>query len=110
MTSILSSMAIGMLCARSLHYQFFAYIAWATPFLLWKAKMNPVLIVIVWLGQELAWNRYPADELSSKLVVGILAVQVIQVWVGTEEYVPTGTAAIRKEMAEQEAVRVKKVK
>ncbi|OAG36396.1 hypothetical protein AYO21_09381 [Fonsecaea monophora] len=34
MDTMLGSMVIGLLCARSLHYQFFAYLGWATPYLL----------------------------------------------------------------------------
>jgi alpha-1,3-mannosyltransferase len=82
-TSILTSMAIGMLCARSLHYQFYAYIAWTTPFLLWRTNLHPVLIYCIWAAQEWAWNVYPSTNASSGVVVGCLAVQVLGVWWGT---------------------------
>jgi len=85
MTAILTSMAIGMLCARSLHYQFYAYIAWSTPFLLWKSGLHPVLIYAVWGAQEWAWNVYPSTDTSSKVVVGCLAVQVMAIWQGTRD-------------------------
>ena len=83
MTSILTSMAIGMLCARSLHYQFYAYIAWSTPFLLWKAGLHPILIYAIWGAQEWGWNVYPSTDTSSIVVVGCLFVQVFSVWWGT---------------------------
>ncbi|MCJ1335443.1 dolichyl-P-Man:Man(5)GlcNAc(2)-PP-dolichol alpha-1,3-mannosyltransferase [Bachmanniomyces sp. S44760] len=83
MTTILSSMAIGMLCARSLHYQFYTYVAWASPYLLWKAGLHPILIYLVWAAQEWAWNVYPSTDISSMVVVGCLAVQVLGVWWGT---------------------------
>ncbi|KAF7720313.1 Dolichyl-P-Man:Man(5)GlcNAc(2)-PP-dolichol alpha-1,3-mannosyltransferase [Penicillium ucsense] len=79
MTVLLSSLTIGMLCARSLHYQFFSYLAWATPFLLWRAGLNPVLIYGLWAMQEWAWNVYPSTDLSSLGVVVLLAVQVFGV-------------------------------
>ncbi|CAG8239135.1 unnamed protein product [Penicillium salamii] len=79
MTVMLSSLAIGLLCARSLHYQFFAYLAWATPFLLWRAEIHPVLIYAVWALQEWAWNVYPSTDASSTVVVLSLAVQVFGV-------------------------------
>jgi len=85
MTAILTSMAIGMLCARSLHYQFYAYIAWSTPFQLWKSGLHPVLIYAVWAAQEWAWNVYPSTDTSSKVVVGCLAVQVMAIWQGTRD-------------------------
>lgn len=79
MTVLLSSLAIGLLCARSLHYQFFAYLAWATPFLLWRAGIHPVLIYAVWALQEWAWNVFPSTNASSAVVVLSLTVQVFGV-------------------------------
>jgi alpha-1,3-mannosyltransferase len=102
MTTILTAIAIGMLCARSLHYQFFALISWATPFLLWRSGMHPVLQVGFWAAQEWAWNVYPSTlmpfknncaqkltrwskgtDVSSKVVVATLVIQVFGVWWGT---------------------------
>lgn len=77
MTMMLSSLAIGLLCARSLHYQFFAYLAWASPFLLWRTGVHPILIYVVWALQEWAWNVYPSTTASSAVVVLSLAVQVL---------------------------------
>jgi alpha-1,3-mannosyltransferase len=88
MTSILSANAIGMLCARSLHYQFFAWTAWATPWLLWRSGLHPVLIYVVWAAQEWAWNMYPSTELSSQVAVACLAVQVLGVWWGSRKDIP----------------------
>ena len=83
MTTILCSITIGMLCARSLHYQFYAYLAWGTPFLLWRSGLHPILIYIVWATQEWAWNVYPSTDTSSEIVVGVLALQVLAIWLGT---------------------------
>ena len=83
LTAILTSMVIGMLCARSLHYQFYAYIAWSTPFLLWRSRMPPYLVCIIWAVQEWAWNVYPSTETSSIVVVGCLFIQVVGIWLGT---------------------------
>jgi alpha-1,3-mannosyltransferase len=76
MDAVLSSMVIGMLCARSLHYQFFAYLAWATPYLLWRPGGNPFLVLLMWGLQEYAWLVYPSTTASSILVVQQLALQV----------------------------------
>lgn len=80
LTTILSAMMIGCLCARSLHYQFYAYIAWSTPFLLWRAGLHPVVVYAVWAAQEVAWNVYPSTNASSLVVVGSLAVAVGAGW------------------------------
>jgi alpha-1,3-mannosyltransferase len=90
MTTILTANAIGMLCARSLHYQFYSWLAWSTPFLLWRAGLHPVLIYAVWGAQEWAWNVYPSTDVSSAVVVGCLAVTVGGVWWGTRERVESG--------------------
>lgn len=83
LTSVLTANSIGMLFARSLHYQFYAWTAWATPFLLWRAGFHPVLIYAIWAAQEWAWNVFPSTEVSSAVVVACLAITVVGVWVGT---------------------------
>ncbi|KAF2467669.1 Lethal(2)neighbour of Tid protein, partial [Lindgomyces ingoldianus] len=83
MTTMLTATAIGMLCARSLHYQFYAYIAWTTPFLLWRAGFHPIIQYALWAAQEWAWNVYPSTSASSMTVVGVLAVTVFGAWWGT---------------------------
>ena len=80
LTTMLSAMMIGCLCARSLHYQFYAYIAWSTPFLLWKAGLHPVVVYAIWAAQEVAWNVYPSTNASSLVVVGCLAAAVGSGW------------------------------
>jgi len=83
MTTILTANAIGMLCARSLHYQFYSWIAWATPYLLWRSGVGPIGVYAVWAAQEWAWNVYPSTDVSSSVVVACLFIQVAGVWWGT---------------------------
>lgn len=83
LTTILTSLIAGLLCARTLHYQFFAYIAWASPYLLWKSRLPLAGVILIWAAQEIAWNVYPATAVSSLIVVGCLLVQVVGVWAGT---------------------------
>lgn len=85
MTAVMTSMTIGMLCARSLHYQFYAYIAWSTPFSLWRSGVHPILIYAIWAAQEWSWNVYPSTNTSSKVVVGCLAIQVLALWHGSKD-------------------------
>ncbi|CAG7918987.1 unnamed protein product [Penicillium olsonii] len=101
MTVMLSSLAIGLLCARSLHYQFFAYLAWATPFLLWRAGIHPVLIYAVWALQEWAWNVYPSTDASSAIVVLSLAVQVFGVLLNGSSRVEKTTGPSRSKSTVQ---------
>jgi len=83
LTTILTANVIGMLCARSLHYQFYALLAWSTPFLLWRAGLHPILQYVLWGLQEVAWNIYPSTTASSLTVVAILFIQVAAVWYAT---------------------------
>lgn len=83
MTTILSANVIGLLFARSLHYQFYAYLAWSTPYLLWKALPHPLLVFPLWLAQEWAWNVFPSTDTSSAVVVGVLFVTVVMVYFST---------------------------
>ena len=82
MATMLSANVIGLLFARSLHYQFYAYLAWATPFLLWYGSPSPMLIVPVWLAQEWAWNVFPSTEASSAVVVNCMAIIVLAAYFG----------------------------
>ncbi|KAK3065865.1 dolichyl-P-Man:Man(5)GlcNAc(2)-PP-dolichol alpha-1,3-mannosyltransferase [Teratosphaeriaceae sp. CCFEE 6253] len=87
LSSFLTAIIIGCLCARSLHYQFYAYIAWSTPFLLWRGGLHPVIIYAVWAAQEWAWNVYPSTNVSSMTVVGTLAVTGAASWIVGERHV-----------------------
>ncbi|CAL3962833.1 unnamed protein product [Diplocarpon coronariae] len=100
LTTILAANAIGMLFARSLHYQFYAYIAFATPFLLWRSGLHPIFQYGLWAAQEWAWNVYPSTDVSSKVVVSILAVTVARLWWGTRTdfVVPKGGGAASKKL------------
>jgi alpha-1,3-mannosyltransferase len=93
LTTILTSLIIGCLCARSLHYQFFVYIAWSVPYLLWRSGMNPLSIYLICFAQEAAWNVYPSTNQSSMVVVGSLAMTVFSIWIGTSIYLPKGKDA-----------------
>jgi alpha-1,3-mannosyltransferase len=83
MTAILSANVVGLLFARSLHYQFYAYLAWSTPFLLWRSGVHPVLQYALWAAQEWAWNIYPSTPASSGVAVAVLAITAGLAWFGT---------------------------
>lgn len=80
LTTILVAMNIGMLFARSLHYQFYAYLAWSTPFLLWNAGLHPVVVYAAWGLQEWAWNVFPSTPASSSAVVFVLLLADRATW------------------------------
>ncbi|KAH6632389.1 glycosyltransferase family 58 protein [Chaetomium tenue] len=101
LTAILSANTVGLLFARSLHYQFYAYLAWSTPFLLWRSGAHPVLQYALWAAQEWAWNVYPSTPVSSGVVVSVLAATVALVWWGAREEWEPKTVALKDEAAKR---------
>ncbi|KAI0543034.1 glycosyltransferase [Xylaria digitata] len=79
MTTMLSANVIGLLFARSLHYQFYSYLAWSTPYLLWRSGAHPLVQYGLWALQEWAWNVFPSTNVSSGVVVAVLAATVVLV-------------------------------
>ncbi|KAK5947527.1 dolichyl-P-Man:Man(5)GlcNAc(2)-PP-dolichol alpha-1,3-mannosyltransferase [Knufia obscura] len=80
MDALLGSIVIGMMCARSLHYQFYSYLGWATPYIMWRSGAHLVRVVGACALQELAWLIYPQTEWGSISVVLLLALQVASSW------------------------------
>ncbi|XP_031633111.1 lethal(2)neighbour of tid protein 2 [Contarinia nasturtii] len=59
---------IGIVCARSLHYQFYVWYFHSLPYLSWFTDFN-VMLKLLLLGLiEFAWNTYPSTVLSSSLL------------------------------------------
>ena len=71
---------IGVLFARSLHYQFLAWYCWLLPFLLHAAGCNVFVGVPLFLAHEWCWNVYPSTNTSSMLLVVLLSVILLGVW------------------------------
>ena len=59
---------IGIVFARSLHYQFYAWYFHMLPYLLWKCNIPNPLRFICWLVVELAFNTFPSTAWSSLLL------------------------------------------
>ncbi|KAF5555219.1 dolichyl-P-Man:Man(5) c(2)-PP-dolichyl mannosyltransferase [Fusarium mexicanum] len=93
MTTMLTANLVGLLFARSLHYQFYAYLAWATPYLLWRATEDPIIVTIIWAAQEWAWNVYPSTDLSSTIAVNTMLATVVLVYLGTARLAVPAPAA-----------------
>jgi alpha-1,3-mannosyltransferase len=71
---------IGIVVARSLHYQFYTWYFHTLPFLLAMAKIPVVLKVLVFISIELVWNIYPPRAWAAMLLHGAHAVLLVGLW------------------------------
>ncbi|KAI5680427.1 hypothetical protein M9H77_01654 [Catharanthus roseus] len=76
---------IGIVCARSLHYQFFSWYFYSLPYLLWKAPFPTFLRLILFAVVELCWNVYPSNTYSSILLFVAHLVLLAGLWAAPSE-------------------------
>jgi alpha-1,3-mannosyltransferase len=76
---------IGVLCARSLHYQFLSWYAWAYPYLIGSCNTNIVVGLLVWLVHEWCWNAYPSTVSSSLVLLGCNVTVLGFYWFSSDE-------------------------
>ncbi|TFK54964.1 mannosyltransferase [Heliocybe sulcata] len=84
-TILFTSNLIGVLFARSLHYQFYAWYAQQLPFLAWRTKYPTAVKIGILACIEYCWNVYPSTVLSSSLLTLGNTLLVIGVWHGYPE-------------------------
>jgi len=71
LTMILTSNFIGMVFARSLHYQFYVWYYHSLPFLVHLCGLGRLVSIAILLGIEYCWNVYPSTNFSSGLLVSL---------------------------------------
>lgn len=77
-TTIFTSNFIGIVFARTLHYQFYVWYFHTIPYLLWHAQILPIWVkFLVLLSIEVSFNVYPATAWSSVLLQVRMFVSVI---------------------------------
>lgn len=111
-TVLMTSNLIGILFARSLHYQFYSWYSQQIPFLCQRTKYPLVLQYVslglagifltlqsrlaILAGIEYAWNVYPSTTLSSGTLLAANGLLLIGVWSGFPEGKPDINLLIRK--------------
>ena len=71
---------IGIICSRTLHYQFYSWYYHTIPFLLYKCNVNLVVSLVLFLTIEYCWNVYPSTNLSSGLLLLSHSVLLLLLW------------------------------
>uniref|UniRef100_A0A336MWU3 dolichyl-P-Man:Man5GlcNAc2-PP-dolichol alpha-1,3-mannosyltransferase n=1 Tax=Culicoides sonorensis TaxID=179676 RepID=A0A336MWU3_CULSO len=59
---------IGIVCARSLHYQFYIWYFHSLPYLLWSTPFSTNVRFLLLFLIEFCWNTYPSTDFSSGLL------------------------------------------
>lgn len=69
LVTLFTSNFIGVVFARTLHYQFYSWYFFSLPYLLWHTTVLPnVVRVLLLVGIEVSFNVYPATAWSSLLL------------------------------------------
>lgn len=84
LTTMYSCNLIGVLFARSLHYQFYAWFAWGMPYLLYKTRLFVPIQIALWVAQEWAWNVFPSTPISSAVAVAVPAITLTALFLATK--------------------------
>lgn len=71
---------IGILFARSLHYQFLSWYYFSLPFLMSQSGIPMALTGALTLVHEWCWNAYPTTDISSACLVGVLSVTIFKLF------------------------------
>lgn len=59
---------IGVVCARSLHYQFYCWYFHSLPYLVWSCNFSNIIRFLILALIELCWNTYPSTNFTSALL------------------------------------------
>ncbi|XP_034841268.1 lethal(2)neighbour of tid protein 2 [Maniola hyperantus] len=59
---------IGIVCARSLHYQFYSWYFHTLPYLLWSTNYTIIVRFLILALIELSWNTYPSTDTTSAML------------------------------------------
>lgn len=72
---------VGILCARSLHYQFYSWYFHTIPFLLIRNDVSLLYKLLVFIGIEVSWNIFPSNAYTSANLLA-MHVSLLMFWWG----------------------------
>ncbi|XP_049343970.1 dol-P-Man:Man(5)GlcNAc(2)-PP-Dol alpha-1,3-mannosyltransferase isoform X2 [Solanum verrucosum] len=77
---------IGIICARSLHYQFYSWYFYCLPYLLWKIPFPTLLRLFLFAAVEFCWNVFPSNTYSSLVLLCVHLIILGGLWISSPEY------------------------
>ncbi|XP_002971595.2 dol-P-Man:Man(5)GlcNAc(2)-PP-Dol alpha-1,3-mannosyltransferase [Selaginella moellendorffii] len=77
---------IGIIAARSLHYQFYSWYFYSLPYLLWKAPLPTPVRLLLLILIESVWNVYPSTATSSLVLLACHLAILWGLWHAPSEY------------------------
>ena len=78
---------LGILCSRSLHYQFYTWYYYSLPFFICYGQLT-VLRLLLFLGIEWVYMTYPPTWISSLSLQLFHLLLVLRVWLVVEKTTP----------------------
>ncbi|KAH9001331.1 mannosyltransferase [Lactarius akahatsu] len=84
-TIAITSNLVGILFARSLHYQFYSWYAYQVPLLTWRTRYPTALKLVIVGAIEYGWNVYPSTRLSSAVLCASHVALLGGIWFGYPE-------------------------
>jgi len=94
--TIWTSNLIGIVFARSLHYQFYCWHFHSLPFLLWQSPIPTPISAALLLGIEISFNVFPSTWWSSLLLQCCHLVLLVSVYLSS---IPKHPIAIAEDKA-----------
>ncbi|CAN4093089.1 unnamed protein product [Withania somnifera] len=85
-TTIFVGNFIGIICARSLHYQFYSWYFYSLPYLLWKTPFPTLLRLVLLAAVEFCWNVFPSNIYSSVVLLCVHLIILGGLWISSPEY------------------------
>ncbi|EGW30491.1 Dolichyl-phosphate-mannose-glycolipid alpha-mannosyltransferase [Spathaspora passalidarum NRRL Y-27907] len=87
---------IGVVCSRSLHYQFLSWYCWKLPFVLYISGIPWYISMPMWAAHEYAWNVFPSSVASSAILVTILSTVLVGSWLNYNSWFIKETNTTKK--------------
>ncbi|EFP77390.2 uncharacterized protein PGTG_03346 [Puccinia graminis f. sp. tritici CRL 75-36-700-3] len=91
-----TSNLIGIICARTLHYQFYSWYAHQIVFLAWQTPYPIFLRILLMLSIEYSWNVFPSTSISSTVLLLSNTSLLVGTWWSFDQSCSATPVAVKK--------------